>query len=76
MPAPSHYFSPDPRAPLDRASLTELVVPIAGRPARVVTAPGVFSAHRLDLGTSVLLRALSRDDAVSGLPASGALVDL
>ncbi|MCL2788275.1 MAG: class I SAM-dependent methyltransferase [Micrococcales bacterium] len=49
---------------------------MAGRPVSVCVAPGVFSAHRLDLGTSVLLRTLARKDPASGLPPEGTLVDL
>jgi 16S rRNA G1207 methylase RsmC len=72
---PNHYFSPD-GGPLDPGAITEIDVEIAGRPARVATAPGVFSAHRIDLGTSVLLRTLSKADAEWGLPKTGSLVDL
>jgi 16S rRNA G1207 methylase RsmC len=51
-----------------------LDVVLAGAPAGVVTAPGVFSANRLDLGTSVLLRTEQR---LGGpVPAAGRLLDL
>jgi 16S rRNA G1207 methylase RsmC len=50
-----------------------MTVRLAGHELEVVTAPGVFSAHRVDLGTSVLLRTVG-DGA--DLPASGTLVDL
>jgi len=51
--AASHYFSAQPSG-----SGRQQVVPVvlAGRELDVVTAGGVFSADRLDLGTRVLLR--------------------
>jgi 16S rRNA G1207 methylase RsmC len=73
VPPETHYFTSEP---LDPASTRTIQVQIAGRPAEVVTAPGVFSPDRIDLGTSVLLRTLSREDARSGLPDQGTLVDL
>ncbi|MDR2253091.1 MAG: methyltransferase [Bifidobacteriaceae bacterium] len=54
----SHYFEPVPAA--SSQDLREFTVELAGCPARVVTAPGVFSANRLDLGTAVLLRTEQR----------------
>jgi 16S rRNA G1207 methylase RsmC len=70
----SHYFDAD-AAPLD--ATTPLDVTLAGRDVTVLTAPGVFSAHRLDLGTAVLLRTLARlDGGRSGLPEGGTFVDL
>lgn len=62
-----HYFSPTPQgaAPLRTLSLT-----LAGRDVEVVTAAGVFSADRLDLGTQVLLR------YAPDPPDSGDLLDL
>ena len=45
-------------------------VRLAGRDVEVVTAPGVFSGERLDLGTRVLLR------EAPAPPASGDLLDL
>jgi 16S rRNA G1207 methylase RsmC len=66
-----HYFSED--AGGDGRQRT-LAVTLAGREVEVVTAGGVFSADRLDLGTSVLLRADTQDDL---LPAGGRdLLDL
>jgi 16S rRNA G1207 methylase RsmC len=61
-----HYFSDDPRAPATRERVT---VPIAGREVDVVTAGGVFSADRLDLGTRVLFRS-------APAPPDGELLDL
>ncbi|MDR1800160.1 MAG: methyltransferase [Bifidobacteriaceae bacterium] len=66
-----HYFTAD-AAPLDPAELTERAVRLAGFEGTVVTAPGVFCAHRVDLGTAVLLRTV----AAGPLPTSGTLVDL
>ena len=51
--AASHYFSAQPAGPGRRQILP---VVLAGRELEVVTAGGVFSADRLDLGTRVLLR--------------------
>jgi 16S rRNA G1207 methylase RsmC len=62
-----HYFSDDPRTPAARERVT---VPIAGRDVEVVTAAGVFSADRLDLGTRVLFRSAPPP------PAEGDLLDL
>ena len=62
-----HYFSASPAAPDERRTLQ---VRLAGRDVDVLTASGVFSAHRLDLGTRVLLR------TVPPPPASGDLLDL
>jgi 16S rRNA (guanine1207-N2)-methyltransferase len=50
---PSHYFSAQPAGP-GRRQIVPVV--LAGRELDVVTAAGVFSADRLDLGTRVLLR--------------------
>jgi 16S rRNA G1207 methylase RsmC len=67
-----HYFdastSPAP------ADLHEFEVRLADSAARVVSAPGVFSAGRLDLGTAVLLRAEARQ--TEPRPASGQFLDL
>ncbi|MDR0432159.1 MAG: methyltransferase [Bifidobacteriaceae bacterium] len=73
MPPGSHYFK---SAPLDRGTLRDLQVVIAGRPVTVATAAGVFSASRIDLGTAVLLRTLARLGPMHGLPPAGLLVDL
>jgi 16S rRNA G1207 methylase RsmC len=48
-----HYFTPAPSAPADRH---EVVFEAGGRSFTLVAAAGVFSAHRLDPGTAVLLR--------------------
>ncbi|WP_404313032.1 methyltransferase [Agrococcus terreus] len=64
---PDHYFSPDPAAP---ETLRTIRVPLAGRERELVTATGVFSGDRLDVGTSVLL------DAVPAPPEAGDLLDL
>src|SRR4051812_4688467 len=65
--AATHYFTPRPGTPAGRA-----VVPVrlAGREVEVVTAAGVFSGDRVDLGTRVLLREAPQP------PASGTLLDL
>src|SRR3954471_17320790 len=65
--AATHYFTPRPGTPAGRA-----VVPVrlAGREAEVVTAAGVFSGDRIDLGTRVLLREAPQP------PVSGDLLDL
>lgn len=54
----SHYFiTPD-----DRGERHEVSARIWDRDYRFVCAPGVFSAHRLDLGTSVLLNRINPPD--------------
>jgi 16S rRNA G1207 methylase RsmC len=50
----AHYF--EANQPVSPEDTEEMQVELAGRPVRVLTAPGVFSARRLDLGTAVLLR--------------------
>jgi 16S rRNA (guanine1207-N2)-methyltransferase len=50
-----HYFRATPSGPGHRR---DLEVVLAGRTVRVVTDDGVFSGHRVDLGTQVLLRAV------------------
>lgn len=67
MSVPDHYFSPDPAAP---ESVRTIRVPIDGVERELVTATGVFSGDRLDVGTAVLL------DAVPAPPESGELLDL
>jgi 16S rRNA G1207 methylase RsmC len=62
-----HYFSAEPSA---ASRPRELRVRLAGREVDVVTDGGVFSASRLDLGTSVLLR------EVTAPPVEGDLLDL
>src|SRR5215212_2485445 len=65
-PAP-HYFTPRPATPAARMPVP---VRLAGRDVEVVTAAGVFSGDRVDLGTRVLLREAPQP------PASGSLLDL
>lgn len=48
----SHYFE----TPADQSARHRVTATIWGRDYEFVSAPGVFSAHRLDLGTQVLLR--------------------
>lgn len=62
-----HYFTAAPASADERR---ELRVHLAGRDVTVVSAPGVFSSDRVDLGTSVLLR------EVPDPPQSGHLLDL
>jgi 16S rRNA G1207 methylase RsmC len=62
-----HYFSAEPSA---ASRPREVRVRLAGREFDVMTDGGVFSAERLDLGTSVLLR------EVPDPPAEGDLLDL
>jgi 16S rRNA (guanine1207-N2)-methyltransferase len=62
-----HYFSAEPAAPDERRTLH---VRLAGRDVDVQTSRGVFSPHRVDLGTSVLLR------YVPDPPDAGHLLDL
>jgi 16S rRNA G1207 methylase RsmC len=50
---PAHYVSAQPAGTAQRQTVP---VVLAGRELEVVTAGGVFSAERLDLGTRVLLR--------------------
>ncbi len=54
-----HYFTADPDGDARRRTVR---LTLAGRDVEVATASGVFSADRLDLGTSVLLREDSHDD--------------
>ena len=61
-----HYFA----TPAGQAHRRTLQVQIAGREVDVVTADGVFSGDRLDLGTRVLLR------GVPAPPEDGDLLDL
>src|SRR3954447_8354790 len=65
--ASAHYFTPPPRGPAER---TLVPVRLAGSEVEVVTAAGVFSGDRVDLGTRVLLREAPQP------PASGDLLDL
>lgn len=63
----SHYFDADPSSPRRTRTLR---VTLAGHDVEVLSAGGVFSADRLDLGTSVLLR------EVPAPPREGTLLDL
>src|SRR3954463_1114313 len=63
----AHYFAPQPQGQ-ERRTIVE--VRLAGRDVEVVTAAGVFSGDRVDLGTRVLLR------EAPAPPASGHLLDL
>ena len=62
-----HYFTAQPAAPDERRTIS---VRLAGRDVDVTTATGVFSSHRIDLGTRVLLR------EVPPPPSHGHLLDL
>ncbi|MDR2567046.1 MAG: methyltransferase [Bifidobacteriaceae bacterium] len=68
----SHYFEPAPEVP--PRELKEFEVRLAGAPARVVSAPGVFASGRLDLGTAQLLR--TEDRLGGAIPATGQFLDL
>ncbi|GGB17579.1 MFS transporter [Flexivirga endophytica] len=50
---PDHYFSASPASADERRTIN---VPLAGVTRPVQVAPGVFSAERIDQGTSVLLQ--------------------
>jgi 16S rRNA G1207 methylase RsmC len=63
----AHYFTAHPAGPAHRQTVP---VVLAGRELEVVTAGGVFSADRVDLGTRVLLREAPPP------PAAGNLLDL
>lgn len=67
MTSGEHYFSP---TEADSDAETTMTVRLAGRDVEVVTASKVFSRGRVDLGTSVLLRAAPRP------PATGRFLDL
>ncbi|WP_432495505.1 class I SAM-dependent methyltransferase [Kineococcus gypseus] len=58
-----HYFTARPASPDERR---EIGVELAGRPVVVETARGVFSAERLDPGTSVLLPLVPDEPAAGG----------
>ncbi|MFV2099877.1 class I SAM-dependent methyltransferase [Micromonospora sp. LOL_024] len=64
-----HYFTAEPSAP---AQAREVQFTIAGRDYTLASAAGVFSATRLDLGTSVLLRKADLPDPTT----TGSLLDL
>lgn len=63
----SHYFE----TPADQASRHQVRATIWGRDYEFSSAPGVFSAHRLDIGTQVLFRATTAPG-----PAAHRLLDL
>lgn len=65
-----HYFATEPTTPIERRTVT---FTIAGREFRLAAAGGVFSANRLDLGTSVLLRKAQLPPPTG---AAGPLLDL
>ena len=69
MSGADHYFTAEPQAP---ARATEVVFDVAGRSYRLRAAGGVFSAGRLDPGTSVLLRKA----VLPGPDTTGRLLDL
>jgi 16S rRNA G1207 methylase RsmC len=64
--AQRHYFT----TPQGAGRRRTLQVTLAGRDVEMVAGDGVFSGHRLDLGTRVLLR------EVPAPPATGHLLDL
>lgn len=66
-PGGDHYFSTRPASAPERRTVP---VRLAGRDLEVVTAAGVFSPGRVDLGTQVLLRSAPPP------PATGDLLDL
>ncbi|MFC6706085.1 class I SAM-dependent methyltransferase [Flexivirga alba] len=65
--AHDHYFTASPASADERRTIN---VPLAGRTRAVQVAPGVFSAERIDQGTSVLLQHAPEP------PASGTFLDL
>jgi 16S rRNA G1207 methylase RsmC len=69
MAAGDHYFSAEPGS---RSRPAEVEFAVAGRPLRLRTDAGVFSAGRLDPGTAVLLRKAD----LPGPDAEGPLLDL
>ncbi|MDR1441522.1 MAG: methyltransferase [Bifidobacteriaceae bacterium] len=69
-----HYFEPE--LPASPSELREFAAPLWGAAAgtvNLVSAPGVFSAGRLDTGTAVLLRTERR---VAPPPPTGHFLDL
>jgi 16S rRNA (guanine1207-N2)-methyltransferase len=64
-----HYFSADPATP---AQSRRIDIDVAGRPVRLESASGVFSAARLDSGTALLLRKAP----LPGPETTGTLLDL
>jgi 16S rRNA G1207 methylase RsmC len=66
-PPGEHYFT---ASPAGAEQVRTLTLTLAGREVEVLTAAGVFSGDRLDLGTRVLLREAPEP------PATGDLLDL
>lgn len=64
-----HYFSAEPAAPAQRG---EIEFGVAGRTYRLAVASGMFSAGRLDPGTTVLLKKAELPGATTG----GTFLDL
>lgn len=62
-----HYFSP---APESETNLRPFTVQLAGQTYELVTASGIFSPERIDMGTRVLL------DHVPPAPPGGQLLDI
>jgi len=69
MPVTEHYFSTEPSAP---ARIREVSFDLAGQHYTLAASGGVFSAERLDPGTSVLLRKAE----LPGEATEGTLLDL
>lgn len=61
----SHYYTPDPHLPHET---TVLEYTVGGRSLRFLTDAGVFSRHKVDYGSSVLIRSLP--------PLTGKVLDL
>jgi 16S rRNA G1207 methylase RsmC len=64
-----HYFSAEPAAP---AQSRQIDIDVAGRTVRLESSSSVFSANRVDLGTTLLLRKAS----LPGADTTGTLLDL
>ena len=60
-----HYFTADPSVPFQRVPVR---VDVWGHWLEMTTGSGVFARGRLDIGTSVLLRALRKIEADLGRP--------
>jgi 16S rRNA G1207 methylase RsmC len=67
MASGDHYFSP---APESEMNLRPFTVQLAGQTYELVTANGIFSPERIDMGTRVLL------DHVPAAPPGGQFLDL
>jgi len=66
MTPPDHYFSSDPNS---EYAIKIIRTISRNRPYEFLTAPGVFSANKVDTGTSVLLKKVS-------IPEQGKILDL